>query len=58
MKTDARRAGFRGHGLHGDFWVLVVGLSVASLVLYLGWRGAPRLFCLALLAIHVPTTAS
>src|SRR4051812_6269649 len=49
--------GFRGHGLHGDFWVLVVGLSVTSLVLYLGWRGAPRLFHVLLLAIHVPMTA-
>ena len=49
--------GFRGHGLHGDFWVLAVGLSVTALVLYLGWRGAPRLFHVLLLAIHLPLTA-
>jgi hypothetical protein len=50
-------AGLRGYGLHGDFWVLVLGVSVTSLVLYLGWRGAPRLFHALLLAIHVPMTA-
>jgi hypothetical protein len=49
--------GIRGNGLSGDFWVLVLGVCVTSLVLYLGWRGAPRLFHVLVLAMHVPLTA-
>jgi hypothetical protein len=49
--------GVRGHGLHGDFWALVAGLSLTSAVLFLGWRGAPRLFHVLIVAVQGLQTA-
>jgi hypothetical protein len=45
---------FRGYGIHGDYWVLVLQAVLGLALLYLGWRGAQRPFHWLLLLWHIP----
>ena len=42
-----------GHGLHGDYWFLLLQASFGLVVLYLGWRGAQQPFHWLLLLWHI-----
>ena len=42
-----------GSGMHGDYWVLVLGSSFALITIFLGWRGARLPFHWMLLTWHV-----
>jgi hypothetical protein len=43
-----------GHGLHGDYWVLLLEATFGLILLYLGWRGARQPFHWMLLLWHIP----
>ena len=45
---------FRGSGVGGDYWLLVLQAVFAIALLYLGWRGARQPFHWLLLLWHVP----
>ena len=45
---------FKGSGLRGDYWVLVLQAVFGITLLYLGWRGAKQPFHWLLLLWHVP----
>ena len=42
-----------GHGLHGDYWFLLLQASFGLVLLYLGWRGAQPPFHWLLLLWHI-----
>ncbi len=41
-----------GSGMHGSYWVLVLGSSFALITIFLGWRGAGSPFRWMLIAWH------
>ena len=41
-----------GHGLHGDYWFLLLQAALGLVLLYLGWRGAQPPFHWLLLLWH------
>ena len=45
---------FRGSGVRGDYWVLILQAVLGISLLYLGWRGARQPFHWLLLLWHVP----
>ena len=45
---------FRGRGIHGDYWLLLLQAVFGLTLLYLGWRGARQPFHWLLLLWHVP----
>lgn len=45
---------FRGSGVRGDYWLLVLQALFGITLLYLGWRGAKQPFHWLLLLWHVP----
>ncbi len=50
-------AGFSGHGLHGDLWLPLLGVTLALSIRWLGWRGARMPFHALLLLWVVPLGA-
>jgi hypothetical protein len=44
---------FRGHGVHGHYWFLLLQALFGITLLYLGWRGARKPFHWLLLLWHV-----
>lgn len=42
-------AEFRGHGVHGDFWLPCLEVAVATAILWLGWRNRSRIVLYPLL---------
>ena len=46
-----------GHGLHGDYWLLLIQAAFGILLLYLGWRGARQPFHWLLLLWQIPLAA-
>ncbi len=46
-----------GHGVHGQYWLLLLQAIIGIAVLYFGWRGARQPFHWLLLLWHLPLGA-